>query len=348
MRRSTRRWGLNSRLFATDPWPVIRRAIHDSKLPRPAQEEAITYIAQARAFYRGAADAALSEAQPLLLYYSFLNLAKALILVRGITTTLSRAHHGLWESLRDPPGRELFDAYLEAKHATPGQRRVFDLFWKALDGAGIGAPTRTYDLPELLPQIVPGHRLWAAGTRTRERFVAADALEMLQDSGSVWVQVRLQSGDLSRFGIAAKNVLRDSGLGTAWQQVKAPKGVVRLETVTPTAFSSRASDKAMDAINTLAPHLWTTVRSDPPYRTYYLYMCPPAEVGSRMPQLCSIYAIAFYLGSITRYRPHHFTKIIDGPFGPFVEAFLNDQPTQFLYLIASEFVEREVARAALA
>ena len=124
--------------------------------------------------------------------------------------------------------------------------------------------------------------------------------------------------------------------------------MVCFEPVTPTSFSSRAADNVMDAINTIAPNLWTTVRNDKPYRAYYLYLCPGSEVASRMPQLCSIYAIAYYLGSITRYRPHHFTSIIDGPFGPFVEAFLGDQPTQFLYLLASEFTQREVTRAALA
>jgi len=59
------------------------------------------------------------------------------------------------------------------------------------------------------------------------------------------------------------------------------------------------------------------------------------------------YAITYYLGSITRYRPHHFDSILEGSFGPLVEAFLNDQPAQFRYLTASKFARREVTRAAL-
>ena len=43
-----------------------------------------------------------------------------------------------------------------------------------------------------------------------------------------------------------------------------------------------------------------------------------------LPQILSIYAITFYLSSIVRYRPHHFDLILDGAFGPFIEAFLND------------------------
>ncbi|MEQ1729624.1 MAG: YaaC family protein [Vicinamibacterales bacterium] len=347
MRRGTRRWGLNSRLFATDPWPVIRRSIHDSGIPKPRQEEAIAYLGQARAFFHGAADAALAEAQPVLLYYSFLNLAKALILVRGLAATLTKAEHGLSEGM-GPGGRELVDAFLDAHPATATRINVFDLFWRALGGVGVGPAKAKYELPTVLPQIVPGHRLWAAGARRNERFVALDQVQLLEDGGAIWTKLHLQHGDLTRFGIATKNVLKDAGLAGAWKQVTAPTATVCLEPSAPTTFTSRAADKVMDAINTIAPHLWTTVRSDKPYRTYYLYMCPAAQVGSRMPQLCSIYAIAYYLGSITRYRPHHFTSIIDGAFGPFVEAFLNDQPTQFLYLLASEFTQREVTRAALA
>ena len=87
--------------------------------------------------------------------------------------------------------------------------------------------------------------------------------------------------------------------------------------------------------------------SQRPYRQYYLYPSPAAQHGQVLPQILSIYAITFYLGSIVRYRPHHFDEILKGDFGPFIETFLNDQPTQFLYLMASEFAQREVTRAAI-
>ena len=85
----------------------------------------------------------------------------------------------------------------------------------------------------------------------------------------------------------------------------------------------------------------------PPYRKYYLYAAPVAEHAQVVPQILSIYGITYYLGSIVRYRPHHFDRILKGEFGPFVEAFLNDQPTQFIYLMASEFAEKEVTKAAI-
>lgn len=348
MRRTNRRWGLNSTLFATDPWPVIRRAIRGSKANRAAQTAAIAFLGQAKAYYRGAADAALAEAKPVLLYYCFLNLAKALVLARQTRTQFTRAAHGLSEQLQ-PGGRELLDAYLDAFESSPTKDNVFDLFWRTLGGTGVQTK-QTHRLVRLLPQVVPGHRLWAAGAGTDERFVSLEKVQLLENRSArgVWAQLHLQSGDLSRLGMARKDVLLDSGLAAGWREVQAPTGMIFFEPQRPTTFTSRAADNVMDAIAVIEPHLWTTVLDNPPYRKHYLYMCPPSEVSSRMPQLCSIYAIAYYLGSITRYRPHHFAAIIDGEYGPFVEAFLNDQPTQFLFLIASEFAQREVTRAALA
>lgn len=97
----------------------------------------------------------------------------------------------------------------------------------------------------------------------------------------------------------------------------------------------------------LRPLLWEAVSSSPPYRRYYLYHCPTAEATLVLPQLASIYATMYFLSSITRYRPHHFHRLLDGAYGPFIESFLNDQPQQFLFLMASSFNERDVTKAAL-
>jgi len=55
----------------------------------------------------------------------------------------------------------------------------------------------------------------------------------------------------------------------------------------------------------------------------------------------------FYLSSITRYRPHQFDRILEQRYGPFIQAFLNDQPQQFLFLMSSLFSKRDVTKAAL-
>ncbi len=51
---------------------------------------------------------------------------------------------------------------------------------------------------------------------------------------------------------------------------------------------------------------------------------------------------------VTRYRPLHFDRFLESKYGPQVESILDECPSQFLYLMASELLEREVAPAALA
>lgn len=349
-KKGQRRWALSHRMFATDPWPIIRQAVQRSNIAKDAREAATAFVLQGQAYYVGAREAALAQAKPVLLYYSFLNVAKALILARGVEPKLDKVVHGLSEQLV-PNGTELVDAYLDAYPTTAKDKNVFDLFWKALGGTGVaGTPKLRLDLPKLLPQVVPGHRLWSEGSAERERFIEIASIPLLENKPKkeLWSRVQLASKDLRRFNITQAAALAESGLSPGWRNVKASSGEVWFEQVQPTPYSDRASDEVMTIIEQLAPSVWMTVLDNPPYRKHYLYLCPAAEVVNRLPQLCSIYAIAYYLGSITRYRPHHFQRILDTSYGPVIEAFLNDQPAQFLFLIASEIAKREVTRAALA
>ncbi len=93
------------------------------------------------------------------------------------------------------------------------------------------------------------------------------------------------------------------------------------------------------------PKLWQTVTSAQPHRNYYLYLSPPGE--RRYPQWVSIYAVMFWLGSLTRYQPVALLDLLDGPYGAFFREFLASQPTQFLYIIASEFKHQGVAKPAV-
>jgi hypothetical protein len=93
--------------------------------------------------------------------------------------------------------------------------------------------------------------------------------------------------------------------------------------------------------------VWETVKIVSPYRKSYIYCCPPSEQRARLPQIISIYLFMFFLGSITRYFPLYFEDILDSKYGPFVETFISESPTQFLYLMASEVLGREVSKPAI-
>jgi hypothetical protein len=54
--------------------------------------------------------------------------------------------------------------------------------------------------------------------------------------------------------------------------------------------------------------------------------------------------VIFCLGSITRYKPDVFDKIISGKQNWIVEEFLASIPVQFLYGLASELASVDVVR----
>jgi hypothetical protein len=62
-----------------------------------------------------------------------------------------------------------------------------------------------------------------------------------------------------------------------------------------------------------------------------------------MHQLASVYAMTFYFGSMTRYRPTEYQQLLKSELGPFIEEFIHDYPKQFVFLLASEMGKREIA-----
>src|SRR5262245_17453312 len=98
MYRGSRRYGLQARIYATNPFALIRASIN-SHCPAPARAEALACTSQAEFFYDTAIAADEWAAKPLLLYYSFMNLAKAYALTKKVRPSFDRARHGISEGL---------------------------------------------------------------------------------------------------------------------------------------------------------------------------------------------------------------------------------------------------------
>jgi YaaC-like Protein len=72
------------------------------------------------------------------------------------------------------------------------------------------------------------------------------------------------------------------------------------------------ADEFQPVIAPIRNLIWAVVATAQPYRRYFVYLAPAAEHPFVMPQLLSIYAITYYLSSVTRYRPHHYDAIAAG------------------------------------
>jgi len=353
MYRTKRRYGLQPQVYATNPWALIRSGVL-AFCPAASRPEALAYLSQAKFFFDAAGGIDEWAAKPLLLYYSFMNLAKAYILTRNIRSTLDRARHGVSEQLRVGK-RELLDAYLEV-YPSPvsGRPNVFADFWQAISGHLL-TNRIDLDVPYLLPQVVAGHRLWCEANEATERFVSLNDIAVMQNptAKELWLVLHINAGTLSLHGMSHKQLLDGSLLQTDYREVEslpnstANEATLRFEQRAPITYGHRPSDKIPALVAKLRDRLWAVANFTRPFREYYLYVAPAAERSQVLPQLMSVYAITFYLGSIARYRPQHFDGVIGSVFGGQLQEFLSSQPTQFLYFLASDFAKREIVRAAL-
>ena len=339
---------LQTRLFALDPWGIIRQVV-EKECQAARQKEALACLEQAEDFYSIGTGRGIEAARPLALYYSYMNLLKTFCLTSGTRASFDQASHGLSERL--PGGRKLVDSSLVA-NPSPHNKRLqnFDELFAVLTGHHLAVKTQ-YDLAALLPQILPGHRLWCQATKRQERFVMVDDIQFWHDPATrqLWTRIYILAEDLSRLGVGHQRMLTESRLGANFREVASdiPKKLCLERIATEPCPNNYPADYLHHLVGAVRPNLWMTVATIPPYRRYYIYLCPPAERAQLLPQLLSMYAVTFYLGSITRYRPHQFDAILKGPYGPRVRDFVTGQPLQFLYLMTSEMAKRDVAKPSI-
>ena len=351
---SSRRKPVQSRLFAIDPWMIMKRCIADQIHSRDTRNEATSYIDQASDFYNSALRSQIDAAKPVQLYYSYLNIAKAFILCRGIRHSLSRIRHGVNEAVPQG-GNEYNDAYVQfwTSLDNNGNLQAFDEFLLALGHPSLPNQQRI-PIVRLIPQILPGHRLWATATNQKERFLSLQRIQFTENvtTKKVWLRFYLYQDDLTRLSYSQNDVLQQSGAVSDFHKVKCLETVdlrnlICFEQSIPMSFNRHGVDVATALSQKIRRLLWSTVASSSPYRRYYYYLCPTSDTQALLPQLASIYALTYYLGSVTRYRPTVFRSILDGPHGPRIAEFISGQPAQFIYLMASEFAKREVTQPAL-
>lgn len=350
VKKGDRRFGLQTRIFATNPWSVIRGSINNIDDP-VAKNQANSFVEQAEDFYRAYQSAHEISSKPLLVYYSLMNLVKAFGLYKEVMYEYGKAQHGLQEGIH-PGGAEFQDSFLKAFKSRTSSINIFGDFFQAFTGSPMATRERVFDLKYIHPQILQGHRLWAAANDVEERFVEIERIDFLHDSNDkkIWVVLNVFADDLTRFGISRKRLIDDAGLEGLFHNVKSEEFhgdrlLLKFEQTNPMSYTGRPSDKLESLVSILKDEIWSAVLRAPPYRKNYLYLSPSSEKKDRIPQILSIYAFIYYLGSVTRYRPYFFDTLLSQEQGAHIEELISNIPQQFLFLLASECSGREVAHA---
>jgi hypothetical protein len=335
-------------LYAADPWAVIEGSITQRLAAGPDRRAAHSFARQAREYFSASDRATAIETRPLLYYYSFLNLSKALALTHGRSRVVGPVFHGIQpvgNTGHTPASSVLALSQSTGKRVSaPDELHLVIEHSKLLSGP--------VAVQELLAQSVVGHRLWCEAANRKERFLACEQIRFMHDEHAkeVWATLSIRADTMKSQQRGIKETLAEAALTPNFRAV-ADHHVVDgtiyriFEQTAANKYAARPSDVVMSVVAQLRPYLWRTVMSDRPYRRYYLYLSPPHE--RRVTQWLSTYAVLFWLGSMTRYQPVELLELLDGPYGAFIREFLATQPAQLLYLLTSEFKQQEVTRAAV-
>jgi hypothetical protein len=76
-------------------------------------------------------------------------------------------------------------------------------------------------LGALLPQILPGHRLWCYATNHGERFLTAQKIDILHSpvTREVWLDLYVDRNELERLGVSDAQALSQLGLARDFEVV---------------------------------------------------------------------------------------------------------------------------------
>lgn len=283
---------------------------------------------QSMYFYQAAEKAPL-RSQPLLYYYSFLNLAKIfLCLTEGLDSS-EVYQHGI---KTDVDSNTTLDTAFVEVQSLHGSRhisvahRLMTLFGDSVNPASL---TRL-SIRDCLESCVGIHRTYCETCGGEESFVRLTAPVCYQHRQTFGVKSELnrctlkKMADLNGRGYA---VLRENGVFIFEETLNLPDYTVRKQAWLD--LSAQLKRKG----------LWAYTDGN----EYRLYIASARKLMMSSPTI--IYAIMFFLGSVTRYNPYFFDTLMDEKEQWLISEFLNTQPKQFLYFIASAIVGKPVLQS---
>lgn len=326
------------RIVTGDIWGFMRHFVEDLQIAKDKKRQASAYVEQASDFYI-AAQNPQTGSRPLLYYYAFLNLAKTFLISRGVDLP-PLVRHGISDPKANLRTRLRLEGQKVQVYSTARDRsQLFPEFLKVLGWSGRG-PFQVKVL-DLLAQVPAVHRTYFRVTGETRRFLPVERWDLLSDGRHVWARCYAIGNDQD-----VRETLGRVGKRRAFRRLFTRIQAEKTHEVGWETTAARGRKRGVDkAVSQLAGQIrgvgiWAVLRS-----TGYRYYFGTFLRSHRIPQLASIYAIMFYLGSITRYKPYDFDRIVEGRYAWLVNEFLATQPQQFLYLLASTMVGSDVVRS---
>lgn len=327
-----------------EPWSYAEFHIRN-EFPDDRVRFALAYLDQARSFYY-AAKTASRDTAPLLWYYCFLNLAKTLLVRDDPVDDLASATHGIADPAENKDGylslnKQTISAWGDLKDRN-NRYQVFPNLCRVL-GTPLSAGKNSISVMSLLRQVLGIHRAFIKAFDEDSHFVKLRAPEFHEHcparcGGHLWMRFFLLKEDFNQtvvfdaFRLQLQPFFEAVTPGEPGEQLHAH--CFESQHIAFTRYSADELPPLRDAIR---PKIRTLVL--PRGYLYYLMF----ERENVLPQAAVIYAIMFYLGSIVRYRPYDFDKLVMKKYRWVIDEFQQVAPKQFTILMINCLTRSEIS-----
>lgn len=293
----------------------------------------LSLLDQARYFYK-AAEIAPLHSQPLLYYYSFLNLGKIIISVRGRAgdDLLEKMfHHGIETN---PIGKDFSQYEVTIKSFIVPNQNVnsnkISVGYHLMACFGNSLPTNptTINILEAMGNCLGIHRAYClVSNKKQENFVRVVRSEVVKEGKKLIARLYTKYKDNfleSTYGLQATTPDKEEFL---WEEQ------ITMKNYSPTKRDYYNLSQAL-----LQKGIWTYTDGE----EYIMYLSSNSQV--RYSSASLIYCLMFFFGSITRYHPHLFETYLSEKYNWLVAEFLKTQPSQFLYISTSLVAEAYITK----
>ena len=285
-----------------------------------------TLLEQSKYFYEAAQNAPM-KSQPLLYYYSFLNLAKIVININWPYGNATEYYHGIETKVNAATTLDTAEMTFKNYGGTGSSRISVAKEFFMYMGDTVAVPGNTL-VKKLLASCVGIHRTYSETFGLHETFHRLDNCSYIEKEGKIITYL----SPINKINSATMaNLIAARGYNIA-QNVKEEKTTfVYSESFHMADYNVAKIRWKMLADQIIQKGIWSYTDGN----EYRLYISSDAIQWSS-PSI--IYSIMFFFGSITRYHPYFFESILNAKEQWLISEFMRTQPMQFLYYVTSKVV----------
>lgn len=314
-----------------DVWPfmsyTIKVAKHNGKpLTKNQKEFLLNLLEQAEYFFKTAIDAPI-KSQPLLYYYSFMNLAKVAINLDSYIGNGQKYKHGISDSISLTT--KLMNAKLTLWKSCAGSYSVSEFLLKMLEDKPLPYMNNKFDfnVKDLLRDCVGISKTYCEIYNSKPIFYKLEKVRVYAMHRKLFFEADVcDCNDSIMADLIAKGYT-----------IIKEEDIFRLSAHCSVRTTSKPTIKEKHSLSKRLRDVGVWSYSDGDF--FKLYISPLAD---NLSSASVIYHIMFFFGSITRYHPDLFDDIISAREYWLVSEFLKTQPIQFLYYIVSKINGSEI------